>query len=98
MAKKNMKSIVTSLAAVAEDLPTQNIQRRPRALPEAPASAEPVVQFSLSMRKSQRKELARLADDADMTMRALVLNALKKEGLTVTADDLLDLRKEGRGQ
>ena len=27
-----------------------------------------------------RKQLARLADDADMTMRAFVLNALKAQG------------------
>jgi ribosomal protein L7Ae-like RNA K-turn-binding protein len=35
-----------------------------------------------------------LADDADMTMRAFVLNALKDKGLDVRPDDLADLRKE----
>jgi hypothetical protein len=30
-----------------------------------------------------RKQLARLASDADMTMRAFVLNALKEKGLSV---------------
>ena len=48
--------------------------------------------FSLSL----RKQLARLADDADMTMRAFVLEALKAKGLDVRPDDLLDLRKERR--
>ncbi len=57
---------------------------------------EEVMQFSLSLRKGLRKQLARLADDADMTMRAFVLNALKEKGLDVRADDLLDLRKERR--
>jgi hypothetical protein len=58
--------------------------------------AEEVIQFSLSIRKGLRKQLARLADDADMTMRAFVLDALKAKGLDVRPDDLLDLRKERR--
>ena len=57
--------------------------------------AEEVIQFSLSLRKSLRKELARLADDADMTMRAFVLSALRDKGLDVTENDLKDLRKRG---
>ena len=51
-----------------------------------------MIQFSLSLRKSLRKQLARLADDADMTMRAFVLEALKAKGLDVRPDDLVDLR------
>jgi len=35
-----------------------------------------------------------LAADADMTMRAFVLHALKDKGLDVQPDDLLDLRRE----
>jgi hypothetical protein len=38
----------------------------------------------------------RLTDEADMTMRAFVLDALKAKGLDVRADDLADLRKERR--
>ncbi len=75
-------------------MPTQ----RP-AISEAPkpvAPAEEVIQFSLSLRKGLRKQLARLADDADMRMRAFVLEALKDKGLDVRPDDLLDLRKERR--
>jgi hypothetical protein len=45
------------------------------------------------MRKSLRKELQRLAADADMTMRAFVLSALKDKGLSVGDEDLLDLRQ-----
>ena len=66
------------------------------AKPGRAGGAEEVMQFSLSLRKGQRKQLARLADDADMTMRAFVLNALKEKGLDVRADDLLDLRKDRR--
>ena len=58
------------------------------------APGEPVIQFSLSLRKSLRKELARMAADTDMTMRAFVLNALKEKGLPVRDDDLADLRKK----
>src|SRR5215471_1634978 len=61
-------------SALASMMPTQ----RPPALKavESP-SQERQMQFSLSMRKELRKELARLAADVDMTMRAFVLNALK---------------------
>ena len=48
------------------------------------------------MRKELRKQLARLASDADMAMRAFVLNALKEKGLFVREEDLTDLRKERR--
>jgi hypothetical protein len=60
-----------------------------------PAPVEPIVQFSFGLRKSQRKELQRLAADVDMTMRAFILDALKEKGLPVTEEDLLDLRKRG---
>ena len=94
MAKKDMKSIVSSLAPIASELPTQNVHHSPPAKPKAPANDEPHVQFSFSLRKSLRKELARLADDSDMTMRAFILDALKEKGLNVRTDDLADLRKE----
>ena len=101
--KRDLKSIQTNLAALADGLPSQRVPEprplvaeahdAPRAVPrEAPG--EPVIQFSLSLRKSLRKELARLAADADMTMRAFVLNALKEKGLAVMDDDLVDLRKK----
>ena len=56
-------------------------------------TAEKLVQFSLSMRPELRKQLDRLAADADMTMRAFVLHALKGKGLDVRDEDLVDLRK-----
>lgn len=92
MAKKNLRSIASALQPAADALPTQNVSSStPKA--EPPADAEPVVQFSFGLRRSQRKNLARLAADADMTMRAFILNALKEKGLDVTSDDLLDLRR-----
>ena len=63
---------------------------------KTPLSSETPIQFSLSMRKELRKQLARLASEADMTMRAFVLHALKEKGLAVRDDDLIDLRKERR--
>ena len=54
---------------------------------------EPLVQLSLSLRKSLRRQLSRLSVDADMTMRAFVLNALKEKGLSVRDNNLADLRK-----
>lgn len=37
----------------------------------------------------------RLASDAEMTKRSFVLSALRAKGLSVTEEDLLDLRKRG---
>lgn len=108
MSKKDLASVTADLSALASMMPTQRsvtaapatAASEPPALkvvappkPEA-AEDEKVMQFSLSLRKGLRKQLARLADDADMTMRAFVLNALKAKGLAVRDDDLIDLRKE----
>jgi hypothetical protein len=99
MSKKDLSSLTGDLSALAAGVPTQRPVVAPGAPPPAPARSEPgepVIQFSLSLRKSLRKQLARLADDADMTMRAFVLDALKARGLDVRADDLTDLRKDRR--
>jgi hypothetical protein len=90
MAKKDFSNISGDLAALADTMPTQ----RPPARAPKPVSRS--FQFSLSLSKDQRKHLMRLASEADMTMRAFVLNALKDKGLPVDPGDLLDLR--GRPQ
>jgi hypothetical protein len=105
MGKKDLASVTTDLSALASMMPTQKpVVAAPAAVVPPPAAMtvvpapqreeEGVIQFSLSMRKELRKQLARLASDADMTMRAFVLNALKEKGLSVRDDDLIDLRKE----
>src|SRR5208337_5412321 len=65
MSKKDRASVTADLSALAQMMPTQ----RP-AVSEPPAlkvveRSEEVIQFSLSLRKGLRKQLARLADDAD---------------------------------
>lgn len=91
---KNLRSVAASLSPMAQALPTQNVAAQAEAKRQGRAApTEPVVQFTFDLRKSLRKELARLADDADMTMRAFILDALKEKGLSVTEEDLLDLRK-----
>lgn len=100
MTKKDLRSVAASLSAVAAALPTQNVRSiaAPSPLPalaSPPAPGEPLVQFSFGLRKSQRRELQRLASDADMTMRAFILDALRAKGLEVTEEDLLDLRRKG---
>ena len=92
MVKKDLGA-VGDLAALAKDYPTQRAPSK-TASRAGEAEGEPVIQFSLSLRKSLRKQLMLLASDADMTMRAFVLNALKDKGLDVQPDDVLDLRKE----
>jgi len=109
MTKKDLASVTTDLSALASMMPTQRpVVTAPTAVEQptpppalkvvsTPSRAEEgVIQFSLSMRKELRKQLARLASDADMTMRAFVLNALKEKGLSVHDDDLIDMRKERR--
>jgi hypothetical protein len=96
MSKKDLASVTADLSALAQMMPTQ----RP-AISEPPTlrvvvPAEEVIQFSLSLRKGLRKQLARLADEADMTMRAFVLDALKAKGLDVRPEDLADMRKDRR--
>ncbi|MEM8539406.1 MAG: hypothetical protein AAGF25_00490 [Pseudomonadota bacterium] len=97
MAKKNMQSIVSALAPVAEELPTQKVQRSAATKSPTPADTEPQVQFSFSLRKSLRRDLKRLAEDEEMTTRAFILNALREKGLSVSDADILDLRKERAG-
>ena len=95
MAKKDLRSVAASLSAVASSYPTQNVATPP-AEPSKPLQpTEPVVQFSFGLRKSLRRELQHLAADADMTMRAFILDALREKGLSVTEEDLLDLRRKG---
>lgn len=106
MTKKDLANVTADLSALASMMPTQRpaaappITVEPAALkkvvpPAAPiAKNDTLTQFSFGLRKELRKQLSRLADDADMTMRAFVLNALKAKGLAVRDDDLLDLRKE----
>lgn len=110
MARKDLRAVQTDLAALAGGMPTQHVARLEPTVPVSTpdivpppvvraGQGEDVIQFSLSLRKSLRKELARLADEADMTMRAFVLLALREKGLHATDDDLLDLRKErGKGR
>jgi hypothetical protein len=87
-------SAPTPAAPVSTAAPEPPLKVVPKSKPKAEAEPEPVTQFSLSLRKTLRKQLSRLADDADMTMRAFVLNALKDKGLSVRDEDLADLRKE----
>jgi hypothetical protein len=105
MTKKDLANVTADLSALASMMPTQRpaaappIAVEPAALKVVPPAApiakdDTLTQFSFGLRKELRKQLSRLADDADMTMRAFVLNALKAKGLAVRDDDLLDLRKE----
>lgn len=95
MAKKDLRSVAASLTPVASSYPTQNVAATPSAPPKPAAPTEPIVQFSFGLRKSLRRELQHLAADADMTMRAFILDALKEKGLAVSDEDLLDLRRKG---
>ncbi len=57
------------------------------------AEAERMSQFTLKMRESLHRELARMALDAGMTMRGFIMSALQSKGLSVNDHDLIDRRK-----
>lgn len=95
MAKKDLRSVAASLTPVASAYPTQNVGTAQRVQSQPATPSEPIVQFSFGLRKSLRRELQDLAADADVTMRAFILDALKDKGLSVTPEDLLDLRRKG---
>jgi hypothetical protein len=106
MIKKNLANVTTDLSALAAMMPTQRaavasaiaVEAQPMETIAPPIAVteknETLTQFSLSLRKELRKQLGRLAADADMTMRAFVLDALREKGLSVRDDDIVDLRKE----
>jgi hypothetical protein len=104
MGKKDLANVTADLSALASMMPTQKpvvavpfkAEQPTKAVVAPKAKDEDITQFSLSLRKSLRKQLASLAASSDMTMRAFVLNALKEKGLAVRDDDLADLRKERR--
>lgn len=50
-------------------------------------------QFTLKMRLSLHRELARKAFNSNMTMRGYIMQALKAQGLKVTQADLVDGRR-----
>ena len=60
---------------------------------EPEESLERERQFSLKMRESLHRELARLAFEAGMTMRGFIMRALREKGLKVSARDLVDRRR-----
>lgn len=93
MTRKNLRKLTEGLSQVAAEYPSQHVEEATAA--KTSPVAEPTVQFAFGLRKSLRKELQRMAADADMTMRAFLLSALKEKGLSVTDEDLLDLRRKG---
>ena len=71
-------------------------KKTPRKRPKAPLQSERqerMSQFTLKMRASLHRELARMAFEANMTMRGFIMNALKSKGLSVTKADLVDRRR-----
>lgn len=64
--------------------------------PKSPRSSdrgERVSQVTLQMRESLHRDLARKAFESGMTMRGFIMNALKKAGLKVTDQDMVDRRR-----
>ena len=103
---KNLKSVVTDLAALAAPLPTQHVTGRatnepPKAVPTTPtprpkpkSDTEREVQFSLSLPESARKQLAVAAMVAGMTMRGYILAALRDKGIEISEDHFKDARRK----
>ncbi len=76
----------------AQRAATKATKKRPKE-PSQSGRQERMSQFTLKMRESLHRELARLAFDSDMTMRGFIMNALRGKGLSVTKTDLVDRRR-----
>ncbi|MGK0260789.1 MAG: putative HicB family RNase H-like nuclease [Candidatus Azotimanducaceae bacterium] len=66
--------------------------RKPRSSGQ-PDRVEILSQFTLKMRESLHRELARKALDSNMTMRGYIMHALRDSGLRVLESDLVDRRR-----
>ena len=79
-----------------QDKPAKSVEKpgakRPRNSPMLERS-DRQSQFTLQMRESLHRELARKALDSGMTMRGFIMNALRTSGLKVTETDLVDRRR-----
>lgn len=92
-----------ALAELGGRLPTQNVApsspkeptaRKAEVVAPRPATPkEPRVQLKLNVRESLHNELQHKALDERTTVQALILKALKAQGLSVIDDDLIDRRK-----
>lgn len=66
--------------------------KRPKS-PRSSDRGERRTQVTLQMRESLHRELARRAFESGMTMRGFIMSALKKAGLKVTDQDMVDRRR-----
>jgi hypothetical protein len=94
---------VDILTEIAASLPTQRPPEPMRAdirpvsivqRPQPAPAADPLVQISFSARFSTRKRMFQAARDHDMTLKALILGALREKypALGIEDADLVDLR------
>ena len=106
MSKRNLRPVAvpSALAELGGQLPTQNVTRPPPIQQPAqedpkvpsPKLATPVelrVQLKLNVRESLHNELQHKALDEKTTVQALILKALKAQGLSIIDEDLVDRRK-----
>ena len=63
---------------------------------ELSSSNECVLQIRIS--EQLKREIMRAAFEKECTLRAYVLEALKAQGIQIADDDLIDRRKQKRGQ
>jgi len=63
---------------------------------ELSSSNECVLQIRIS--EKLKREIMRAAFDKEQTLRCYVLEALKAQGIQIADDDLIDRRKQKRGQ
>jgi len=82
-----------SASTAPKKRPKQPLSSRQSSERQGSDRPEKMSQFTLKMRESLHRELARMAFEANMTMRGFIMNALKSKGLSVTKTDLVDRRR-----
>jgi len=105
MNKRNLRPVAVpdALAELGGRLPTQNVTPSPlkqpaekkakQPTPKPAASTERRVQLKLNVRESLHNELQHKALNERTTVQALILKALKAQGLKIIDEDLIDRRK-----
>lgn len=102
---KNLQSVrrpttpPDALRERASPLPTQRVDVEPTRTGERDEKpAEPKVHLTIYMRESIHDDLKVKAAQQKTTVQAIMLRALKTEGLAIEESDLVDGRRKKRGK
>ena len=86
--KKGLKQVEANVVGLAKGLPSQ--KSVVKATP-----AQEMTKLTITLRKGLHRELREQAFKSDRTLQGFIMEALQDKGLSVTDNDIRDLRKRG---